>query len=86
MADIDTEISRKLFKNRDIRIPKLLTRIGIYKRRHSKREIEYADWVLSQMTDVPDNRRPRWPKIRAIDTTGYIHLSRFYLSLLQNWD
>ena len=40
-------------------------------------------WVLSQMTDVPDNRRPRWPKIRAINTTGYIQLSRFYLSLLE---
>ena len=35
--------------------------------------------VLSQMTDVPDNRRPRWPKIRAIDTTDHTHLSRFYL-------
>ena len=41
----------------------------------------YNEWnakVLSQMTDVPDNRRPRWPKIRAIDTTGHTHLSRFY--------
>ena len=42
--------------------------------------------LCAQIGANSDNRRPRGPKIRAIDPTGYTSMSRFYLSLLQNWD